>query len=493
MEVSQLKKKATSAVIWNLSGTLLKQGVTFVISIFLARLLSPEDFGLVGMATVFIALTQSFTDFGMTSGLIQKKDPSEVQYNTVFYINIGISLVLMFLVIIFSGHIANYYNNPQVGSIARFVSYSFVLNAINGVQLAQLTKALANKVKTLSSLYSALATGVVGIFLAYVGYGVWSLVYATLVGSIVSTIYIWRNSSWRPKALFDFAEVKPLLNFGSKMFASGLLDTIYSKLDVLIIGKMFSPATLGYYFRSVSLNQLVTKYTSGALQGVFFPVVSHLQDDREAQLRVISKSLHVISFLTFFLMGFLYLNATEIFVILFTEKWMVAVDYFKIMVFYSYAYPVSVILVNILSGNGHSGKFLKLEIWKKIVGLVAIAIGFYFGISGFLWGSVASSTAAVLINMVYVRKVIEWPVLKQIGVVFQYSLLSLFVTVLLVLLFDLSYLNVWASFALKTAMYAVAYIALSGIFRTIGFSIVKGLVINTIKNKILNKNATAAT
>ena len=347
--------------------------------------------------------------------------------------------------------------------------------------------------KTLSSLYSALATGVVGIFLAYIGYGVWSLVYATLVGSIVSTIYIWHNSSWRPKPLFDFAEVKPLLNFGSKMFASGLLDTIYSKLDVLIIGKMFSPATLGYYFRSVSLNQLVTKYTSGALQGVFFPVVSHLQDDREAQLRVISKSLHVISFLTFFLMGFLYLNATEIFVILFTEKWIAAVDYFKIMVFYSYAYPVSVILVNVLSGNGYSGKFLKLEIWKKIVGLVAIAIGFYFGIIGFLWATVVSSTLAVLINMVYVRKVIEWPVLKQIGVVFQYSLLSLFVTVLLVLLFDLSYLNVWASFALKTAMYAVAYIALSGIFRTIGYSTVKGLVINTIKNKILNKNATAAT
>jgi O-antigen/teichoic acid export membrane protein len=488
LELQELKRKASSAVFWNLSGTLLKHGVTFVISIFLARLLTPEDFGLVGMATVFIAVTQSFTDFGMTSGLIQKKDPTEVQYNTVFFINVGISLVLMFLAIIFSGYISNYYDNPQVGSIARFVSYSFVLNAINGVQLAQLTKALANKVKTLSSLYSALATGVVGIFLAYLGYGVWSLVYATLVGSIVSTIYIWRNSSWRPKALFDFAEVKPLLNFGSKMFASGLLDTIYSKLDVLIIGKMFSPATLGYYFRSVSLNQLVTKYTSGALQGVFFPVVSHLQDDREAQLRVISKSLHVISFLTFFLMGFLYLNATEIFVILFTEKWIAAVDYFKIMVLYSYAYPVSVILVNVLFGNGYSGKFLKLEIWKKVVGALSFVIGFYFGIEGFLWGSVVTSSIAVLINMVYVRKVVEWPVVVQIKTVFSYALFSILVTVGLVYYFKILNLNLWYSFFLKTLSFALFYTLLAAIFRSLGYLHVRNFLLDSLGKKLTSFN-----
>ena len=485
MEVEELKKKASSAVFWNLSGTLMKQGITFVISIFLARLLSPDDFGLVGMATVFISLTQSFTDFGMTSGLIQKKEPSEVQYNTVFYINLGVSVIMMVLMISFSGLIAAYYKNPEVGKIAQFVSYSFVLNAINGVQNAQLTKALANKVKTIASLISALATGVVGIILAYNNYGVWSLVYATMVGSGVSTVYIWYKSSWRPKALFNFSEVKPLLNYGSKMFASGLLDNIYNKLDVLIIGKLFSPATLGFYFRAVSLNQLVTKYTSGALQGVFFPVISHLQFDREAQLRVISKSLHVISFLTFLLMGFLYLNAHEVFVILFTEKWLVAVDYFKIMVFYSYAYPISVVLVNVLSGNGHSGKFLKLEIWKKITGLLAMAVGFYFGIKGFLWGTAISSTIAVLINMLYVKKVIQWSVLTQIKIVFQYAFISLFSTAILVCMFDFITLNIWVSIIIKSIIFVLSYAMLAALFQTIGYGTLKDMILKKYNQKTI--------
>lgn len=485
MEVEELKKKASSAVFWNLSGTLMKQGITFVISIFLARLLSPDDFGLVGMATVFISLTQSFTDFGMTSGLIQKKEPSEVQYNTVFYINLGVSVIMMVLMIFFSGLIAAYYKNPEVGKIAQFVSYSFVLNAINGVQNAQLTKALANKVKTIASLTSALATGVVGIILAYNNYGVWSLVYATLVGSGVSTVYIWYKSSWRPKALFNFSEVKPLINYGSKMFASGLLDNIYNKLDVLIIGKLFSPATLGFYFRAVSLNQLVTKYTSGALQGVFFPVISHLQFDREAQLRVISKSLHVISFLTFLLMGFLYLNAHEVFVILFTEKWLVAVDYFKIMVFYSYAYPISVILVNVLSGNGHSGKFLKLEIWKKITGLLAMAVGFYFGIKGFLLGTAISSTIAVLMNMLYVKKVIEWSVLTQIKIVFQYAIISLFSTAILVNMFDFITLNIWVSIIIKSIIFILSYAMLAALFQTIGYDTLKDMILKKYNQKTI--------
>ncbi len=479
MNLTELKKRATSAVFWNLSGTLMKQGITFVISIFLSRLLSPADFGLLGMATVFISLTQSFTDFGMTSGLIQKKEPSDVQYNTVFYINLGVSVVMMVLMISFSSLIATYYNNPEVGKIASFISYGFVINAVNGVQIAQLTKALMNRVKIVASLLSGLTNGVVGITLAYHDYGVWSLVYASLISSIVNTVYIWYYSNWRPSLLFDFSEVKPLVNYGSKIFASGLLDTIFTKLDVLIIGKLFSPATLGFYFRAVSLNQLVTKYTSGALQGVFFPVISHLQFDREAQLRVISKSLHMISFLTFLLMGFLYLTAHEVFVILFTEKWIVAVDYFKIMVFYSYAYPVSVVLVNVLSGNGHSGKFLKLEIWKKIVGLLAMIIGFYFGIIGFLWGSAISSTIAVLINMYYVNKVIEWPIIGQVQIVYQYAILSLVTAVFVVFIFDFLFLNIWFSVVLKTVLFLTGYLFLTSVFKTVGF--------NSFKKRLLIK------
>lgn len=476
MDTKELKKKGMAAVFWNLSGTVMKQGITFVISIFLARLLSPTDFGLVGMATVFIALAQSFSDFGMTSGLIQKKDPTEVQYSTVFYINLGISFLLMGLMILSSGWIANYYDNPEVGKIARFVSYSFVIHALNGVQNAQLTKALANKIKTIASLLSSIVSGVTGISLAYAGFGVWSLVYASLAGGVVQTAVIWKASSWRPKALFNFAEVKPLLNFGSKMFASGLLDTAYNKLDVLIIGKIFTPATLGYYYRAISFNHLITKYTSGALQGVFFPVVSHLQNDREAQLRVISKSLHIMSFLTFMLMGLLYIDARELIVLLFSDKWMVSVGYFKVMVFYAYAYPISVILVNVLSGNGQSGKFFQLEIWKKVTGLVSMGIGFFFGMYGFLWSRAFSATVNVLLNMMYVRKIIVWPVIAQLKIVFQYALISL-VSVLPVLaikrvLPESFILHLFVG----TLCFLMIYIAMNMVGKTHGLNFVRNYV-----------------
>lgn len=469
MDTQTLKKKGLAAVFWNLSGTVMKQASTFIISIFLARLLSPSDFGLVGMATVFIALAQGFSDFGMTSGLIQKKEPTDGQYSTVFYINLGISIVLMGLMIGFSGLIARYYENPEVGKIAQFVSYGFVINALNGVQNAQLTKALANKVKTLASVSASVVSGVMGIILAYKGFGVWSLVYANLVGSFVNTLIIWNKSSWRPKAIFDFREVKPLLNFGSKMFASSLLDNIYSKLDVLIIGKIFSASTLGFYYRAISLNQLITKYTSGAFQGVFFPVISHLQNDKQAQLKVIHKSLHVMAFLTFLLMGLLYLGAEEIIVLLFTDKWLVSVDYFKIMVFYGYAYPISVVLVNVLSGNGFSGKFLQLEIWKKVTGLAAMFIGFLFGMEGFLWGMACASTIAVLLNMWFVKKIINWNLFSQIKTVFQYAVLS--ILSVLIILWVKSFLpsHLVLTLIVGSISFILLYVSVNLFFKSFGF------------------------
>ncbi|MCC6762256.1 MAG: lipopolysaccharide biosynthesis protein [Chitinophagaceae bacterium] len=468
MNINQLKKKGAAAVFWNLSGTLLRQGIAFLLSIFLARLLSPSDFGLVGMATVFISLTQGFADFGMTAGLIQKKDPTEVQYSTVFYINLIVSVVLMLLMIAFSGFIAHYYGNPEIGEIARFVSYSFVISALNGVQNARLTKALANKTKTIAAVASAVMSGVVGVLLAYNGFGVWSLVYSTLVGSILNTAIIWFRSDWRPKAVFNFKEVKPLLNFGSKMFASGMLDTAYNRLDVLIIGKLFSANTLGYYFRAVSFNQFITRYTAGSLQGVFFPVVSHLQSDRFAQLRIISKSLHIIAFLTFLLMGLMYINAKELIVLIFSDKWLMSVEYFKIMAFYGYAYPVSVILVNVLSGNGHSGKFFQLEIWKKVTGLLAMLAGFYFGMHGFLWGMVVASAIAVLLNMWFVQRVINWPVSAQFIIVYQYAAIC-FLGVLPVVWLK-TYLppNLWILLVGGSLIFAALYYLLNQLIKSKG-------------------------
>lgn len=469
MQTSELKKKGINAVFWNLSGTLMKQGVSFVISIFLARLLSPADFGLVGMATVFIALTQSFTDFGMTSALIQKKEPTATQYNTVFYINLGLSVVLMLLMIACSGYIADYYNNPEVGRIARFVSYSFVINAINGVQNAQLTKALANKVKTLASLSSSIVSGVVGISLAFMGLGVWALIYGTLAGSLVSTAVIWYNSKWRPQLMFSFPEVKPLLGYGVNIFSIGLLDIIYSKLDVLIIGKLFSASTLGLFFKAKSFNELITKYGASPLAGVLFPIFSHLQEDFARVKDIAQKVMHLNSFITFAVMGILYLVADDLIILLFSEKWAAAVPYFKILVFSSYAYSIRIVLFNILNGIGRAKVTLRLELIVKITGFCALLIGFTFGgVEGYLWTLAVMTLFTVIVIYVFVQKEIGWSWLAQFSILLRYAVSSAIIVAVLHTIFIYKFEFRIFSIVVNIVVFSLSYVTTHYILRSSG-------------------------
>lgn len=421
MDNKTLKKKGISAVIWNIYGTLMKQGVTFVVSIFLARLLSPEDYGLVGMATVFVSLTQSFADFGLTNALIQRKNPTEVQFCTVFYINIILSLILMLIMMLSASFIGDYYHKPEVSNIARVISLNFIIHAINGVQNAQLTKALANKVKTIATVSSSIASGVVGIGLALAGFGVWALVYSSLVGSVVKTIYIWYKSRWRPSLLFDIREVKPLFAFGFNIFSMGMLSTIYEKIDVLIIGKIFSANILGLFYKAKSFSELVTKYAASSLAGVLFPVFSHIQDDKDKTIDISSKVMHLNQFLSFGLAGCLFVIGEDLLLFLFSDKWIDAVPYFRLLLLSSYGYSVRIVLFNILNGLGISKVTLTLDIITKILGLITIALGFIWGIEGYLWALVVTTFVTMLITFVVVDKIVNWRWWKQLVILAQYA------------------------------------------------------------------------
>lgn len=280
--------------------------------------------------------------------------------------------------------------------------------------------------------------------------------------------------------MFNFNELKPLLNFGSKLFASKLIDTIYSKLDILIIGKLFSALTLGFYYRAVSLNQLVANYTSGALQGVFFPVISHLQNDKCSQIKIVNKSLHLVSFTVFMLLGLLYLNSKEIIILLFTEKWIQSVEYLEIMVLYGYAYPISVILVGVISGNGESKMFLHLEILKKVFAFTSMLIGFYFGIKGFLWGTVVSVFIGVLINMWFVQKLIKWNILNQVKILFTYVLPC--IVPIIILNYSMVFLTFgfFTSLIIKSFTFLVLYLLLNYFLKSLGFVLVRTNLIKVL-------------
>lgn len=479
-----LKNKGISGVKWNFLGKFSTHFFAFIVTLFLARILTPEDFGLVAMANVFIALTQSFIDFGMASGLVQKKDVTEVQYSTVFFINLLIAILLMLLMILSAELIAKYYNEPKIAPIARFVSYSFVISAFNGVQKAQLIKKMEFKTINVANLIGAVGQGVIGILLAFKGYGVWSIVYSVFIGNILTTIYIWKVSSWRPKWHFNLKKIKSLFDFGYKLFLSSLLNVMYEKLDELIIGRIFNSTTLGYYYRSKSFNRLISSYTSDTLNSVFFSSVSQLQDNLQRVRNLVIDSLEGISFLVFAMVGLMYVNSESLIILTFGKQWYESVNFFKILAFSSYAFPISVILVNVLSGLGYSGKFLKLEIIKKIVGLSAMAIGFWFGIEGYLWALVVASTIGLVINMWYVQQVAELKLKHQVQIVLKYLWIAI-VGVLFASLLD-KYLdsNLWVYLIINTTVFLIIYLPINFLSKNKGMD----MITQIIKKKIFNKN-----
>ena len=426
-------------------------------------------------------------DFGLTSALIQKKNPTDVQINTVFYINIIFAVVLMLLLIGCSGLIGKFYNNTEVASIAKFISYLFLIYALNGVQRAMLTKELKIKTLTIVNLIGACVKGISGIILAFKGYGVWSLVYAQFLESIVMSALLWLLSSWRPKLMFKLSAIKDLFNFGYKMFFAQVLDSIYVKLDELIIGKIFAADTLGGYNQAKSFNNMVVRYTSDSLGGVFFPVISHLQDDIAQVKRVVEKSLETISFLVFGITALLYLNAEPLIVLLYSKKWLVSVGYFQVLAFIAYGFPVSVILVNVLMGLGKSGTFLKIDIIKKIIGLGGMAIGFVWGIYGFLWANVAVTIIGVTINMWFVGKLIDFKVLEQWKILFKYLLPALIIASLIWFLNIYLPHNLWFLLFVNTILFSVLYFLFNFVLKTNGFLYVKDIFVSKIWKKFKNK------
>jgi teichuronic acid exporter len=411
-------------IFWDLFEKISNQGISFGISILLARLLSPAEFGLIGMVMVFVGMSQVFLDMGLSSALVQRQQVNEVQYSSVFYLNIAIGLALTLLLYFSSGLIAAFYERPELIPICKALSLLFVLDSFIIVQNAQFAKVLDLKKPAIIRVIATLISGSVGVMMAFNGFGVWSLVTQSLLAAFIFVVGVWFVSSWRPVLKFEFQTVKELWGYSSKLFFSGFLDATFTRLDVLVIGKLFSANTLGYYTRAQSFNYLIIQYTSGSLARVFFPVISRIQHNTAEVREIYEKAITVISFMVFGLLGFFFLCAEDIFVLLFSAKWLPAVKFFKILLLAGYAYPLSSIMVGVLSGRGQSGKFLKLEILKKILMLAAFGFGFMFGITGFLYALVIVMFLSVLLNMYFVQNEIDYSLLKQFSIIFQYFIVA---------------------------------------------------------------------
>jgi O-antigen/teichoic acid export membrane protein len=353
------------------------------------------------MVNVVIALSASLVDMGLGVALIQRKNVTTAHYGSVFFFNITVGIVLSLLLFFGAPLVGYFYENEQLIPIARTMSFLFILSSVGNVLRVKLRKELKYGIPTKGNLIAGISSGILGVVMAFNGFGVWSLVAQSMLNPVVANAYMFYVYRWRPKLIFKWQALKDLWGFGFRMFLSGILNTLFVNADSLIIGKLFSPSSLGYYFRARSLNHYITQYSAGSIMSILLPTLSQVQDDFERFKNMVYKSYHLINFIAFFLTGLFFVVGGDLILFLFGDKWLASIPMFKLIVVTAYVYPISSLLVNILMAKGNSKGFLKLEVIKKIFQASALGFGFIWGIEGFLVANIISSALAVWVNIYF--------------------------------------------------------------------------------------------
>jgi teichuronic acid exporter len=390
------------------------QLIRFFVSILLARVLSPEDFGLIAMITIVISVGQSLKDSGMTQSLIRSKTITDVDYSTVFYSNIAFSIAIYLIIYAVAPLIAKFYGQEELTIITRVLSVQIIIQSVSAIQIARLTKSMNFKRQLLVQLPSFVVSGIVGIYLAYNGFGVWSLVYMTLVQVTLVTVQYWIRSSWKPLLLFDKQSFIKHFFYGYKIAVSGILDVIFKNLYNVIIGKYFSPALLGFYNRAYTLRELPIQNISATLNKLTFPMFAKIQDDDQRLKLAYSKVIQVVFFGTTPLMIMGLVLAEPLVVVLLTDKWLASVPFLRILCISGIVYPLNAYNMNILKVKGRSDLYLRIESIKKVLQLIGIILIIPFGIFPLLWFQVAFSFLSFVMNSYYSGRMIGLSIFDQV-------------------------------------------------------------------------------
>lgn len=420
-----LKKQALSGVFWSTIQQFSSQGIGFIVSVILARLLVPAEFGLIAMLGIFIGIGTALINGGLTMSLIRSQDLDDEDYSTVFFFNLVGSIIIYSVVFIAAPLISDFYNQDLLTSIIRVYSITFIINAFSAIQTTRLFKKMDFKTQMKVSIPSLIIGSIVGITMAYNGYGVWSLVWSAIIQSFVATIQLWYWSKWMPLWIFNIEKFKYHFHYGVKLMSSGILDIIFTNAYTIIIGKFFAPAQVGYYNRADTLQMLPVGNISSIITKVSFPLFSSIQEDNIRLKSVYKRIMQMVIFLVAPTLIIMAVLAEPMFRLLFTDKWLPAVPYFQILCFNGILYPIHSYNLQILNVKGRSDLFLKLEIIKKILVVLVILFSFRFGIYGLLYGGVITSILCFFINTHYSGKFLNYSAWEQTKDLLPIILLSL--------------------------------------------------------------------
>ncbi|NLM68315.1 MAG: lipopolysaccharide biosynthesis protein [Enterococcus sp.] len=420
-------KKSIKGFMWAGIELLGRQGISLVIQIILARLLSPSDFGLIGMLAIFTGLATTITDSGFQTWLLQKKAPTSSDYSTVYLFNIFASLVLYFGLFLISPLIASFYNEPILEELLKILGLTIIFGAFSMVHRVKLSRKMDFKSQAVISTFAMLLSGGVAIVIAYLGFGVWSLVVQQILNQFLQTILLILANRWTPKLTFSVVSFKQMFHYGWKILLSSMLDTVYSNGSSVFIGKFFSTSQLGYYTNGRKISDVASLSLAGTVQKVSFPMLSQLKENRLQMQESFRKILMMISFVSFPLMLGLSAVGEEAILFLFGSKWLAAVPYFKLLSIAAMFMPMHILNILLLQIIERTDRYLKLEIIKKILALFAMVFALitFRSVIAIVWADVIVGTLSLVLNAYYTKEIINYSLLEQLKDVKMFMISSI--------------------------------------------------------------------
>ena len=482
MHQESLKNKTIKGVGWSAADALLGQGVTFIVGLVLARLLSPDEYGLIGICLIFTTVLNGIVDSGFSNALIRKKDVTDEDYNTMFTTNMAISIVLYVLLFISAPFVSDFFHRVELTALVRVTGLILFFNALSITQVTILTKNIDFKTKTKASLVSAIISGVIGIAMAFMGYGVWSLVAQQLSKQLLYTLCLWVLSKWLPKFTFYKDSFKYMWGFGWKLLASGILNNVWNQLYQVVIGRCYTSSTLGHYTRANEYASIFSSNLTSIVQRVSYPVLAEIQDDKERMVLGYRKVIKVTMFVTAVCMISLGAVSEPLIYTLIGTKWHEAATYLPLICISMSLYPLHAINLNILQVLGRSDIFLYLEILKKIVGIVPIVIGIFCGIYYMLLASILTGVISLYLNTWYTGKTLNYSFWKQLRDITPSYFTAL---VIALAVYFLKYLSLpyYIVLMLQIIVGIVACITISEIFKFDEYKELKTIVIKVVNRK----------
>lgn len=483
-----MKNKIVSNFVWRLLERFGAQSVSFIVSIILSRLLDPEIYGTVALVTVIIAILGVFVDSGFSTALIQKKEVDDLDYSSVFYFSLFICITLYVVLFFVSPIIANFYNNTELTNIIRVLGLTLIISGFKSIQNAYVTRNMIFKKYFFSTLGGTIVSAIVGVVLAYLGYGVWALVFQSLANNLIDAIILWFTVDWKPKLMFSISRLTELFSYGWKLLISSLLDTTYNQLTQLIIGKKYSSSDLAFYNKGNQLPDATTSAILISIDSVLFPTMSKKQENKDDVKNICRKSIKISSYVLWPMMIGLTACSDNLIRLLLTDKWAPAIPYLRIFCIIYAFYPIHTSNLNAIKALGRSDLFLKLEIMKKVVGLTIILISMQYGVYAMALSTIISSVISQIINSWPNKKLLNYSYIEQIKDILPSLLLSTFMGIIVycVNLLNLDYL---IALIIQIMLGIIIYIGLSYLLKFDSFLYCFNVLKNIINKKKTKKNS----